>query len=138
MGAVPVIGPVQNCIPQSAAAVPVRKNRAIQEILSAQLLQSAIQLSGGGGKIPRWPVQISTAARIARPSRIFRIIVPPPFSGSSIAETLPIKKTVPQEVPEDGPQKRGFMEKSAVNHSLYFPANDQRHDKGHSGNGTGS
>lgn len=25
-----------------------------------------------------------------------------------------------------------------MNHSLYFPANDQRHDKGHSGNGTGS
>ena len=23
-----------------------------------------------------------------------------------------------------------------MNHSLYFPANDQRHDKGHSGNGT--
>ena len=40
-----MISPVQNRIPQFAAAVPVCKDRAIQEILTAQLLQSVVQIS---------------------------------------------------------------------------------------------
>lgn len=58
-------------------------------------------------------------------------------SGTGLSATdRPIKKTVPRKFRRTVRRREDLWKKSAVNHSLYFPANDQRHDKGHSGNGT--